>query len=493
MKVALLHSVVVLVAVSQPQSFYYPPHPFQPCNLIGVDMQCCFPQAYGGCRAPPGLFPPRMPLPRGYKPPRGFLDAVCCPGGTECCPVDQTSRFPTYLCCDTDEGESCNIVDQVGECIEAIDGNGTTPDYVEELEAEGQCPRDGSLPLTYAPGRVIPCSLNTYVSGYECPDDAYCVRDNSGNANSGVCCPDTLEVTACSMHEDCVSCVTNDEAQAPCGWLSGGSLSNNDPRCVFSCDNFPGRSCIVPHDGEACPPDLFVNRTDGFNANTGTCKRRCGYVGTGRAAGLTNDGNWAPAIPNGTNITATDCCTDHPGDYCCSNWGELAAHCARGRLPGGPLCGVPVKGTPNTLYKPQREPLGPYQAGGAYGPYPVGPYGPRPYGPYRPPPYGPYGPMPYGFVPYGPAFRSLDGKDSTMKLLMLPPPPMYYPPMPPKRPIRIPPIAEVNPSPFVCSCDDECLDLNDCCEDFEEICVESVAPTAAPSYMPTYMPTSGLA
>merc|ERR1712226_669389 len=130
------------------------------------------------------------------------------------------------------------------------------------------------------------------------------------------------------------------------------------------------------------------------------------------------------------------------------DWMQLASHCTVGRAFEGPLCGVPIRGTPNALYVPEYEPLGPYvPAPYGSGPTPYGnfpPYGqPYGYGPIAPGiPYGPYGPqfayiggpgpVPFGPVPYGPygPYRSagdVEGKsaDDLVKQLMYPPPPMY--------------------------------------------------------------------
>jgi len=344
------------------------------------------------------------------------------------------------------------------------------------------------------------------------------VRDNTGNVNSGVCCRDTtsnstgkVKHIGCNKYTDCHTCVKNGDTdvKAQCGWLTQGSLDNQMPRCVINCDNFPQKSCILPSDGRLCPADA-ANGYTSANAtivNTGTCDRRCGYIGTGRAAGINNNGNRPPVAKNATAIKEDACCINHPGDYCCDYWHQIAGHCTRGRAPGGPLCGVPVKGTPNALYVPEYEPLGPYQTApygsgptpyGNFPPYgqqfgygpvspqlPYGPYGPMPYGPgpmpYGPGPMPPFGmPMPYGPGPtpygqfYGP-YRSGDvevvEKDDLVKQMMFPPPPMYYPQPPPPMPRRIPAVVDVNPSPFVCSCDKSCHEYEDCCADVTAECV----------------------
>jgi hypothetical protein len=47
---------------------------------------------------------------------------------------------------------------------------------------------------------------------------------------------------------------------------------------------------------------------------------------------------------------------------------------------------------------------------------------------------------------------------------------MYYPQPPPPVPVRIPTVVDINPSPFVCSCDHDCREYHDCCSDVEEHC-----------------------
>jgi len=86
-------------------------------------------------------------------------------------------------------------------------------------------------------------------------------------------------------------------------------------------------------------------------------------------------------------------------------------------------------------------------------------------------PYG-RGPTPFGQF-YGP-YRSGDvevvEKEDLVKQMMFPPPPMYYPQPPPPMPRRIPSVVDVNPSPFVCSCDADCHDYEDCCADIKDEC-----------------------
>jgi len=104
------------------------------------------------------------------------------------------------------------------------------------------------------------------------------------------------------------------------------------------------------------------------------------------------------------------------------------------------------------------------------------PYG-MPYGQ----PYGmPYGqPMQFGPVPFGQFFGPYrsgdvvaeDSEESIIKQLMYPPPPMFYPQPPPRMPQRIPSVVDVNPSPFVCSCDADCKEYQDCCADVDAECV----------------------
>jgi hypothetical protein len=332
-----------------------------------------------------------------------------------------------------------------------------------QLDYGGQCPEDGSLPL---PRR---CSLNKFIPSAECPTDSHCVRDLTDNVNSGVCC----RKSGCEKHMDCVSCVkngrevgTNDiDANAPCGWLSQGSLANNAPRCVANCRNFPDRSCILPSDGTLCPrSDANPN---GTVVNTGTCDRRCGKIGTGRSSGINNNGNM-PVHSQAED--ATECCKEYPGDYCCDAWGHRAAHCTYGQNPGqGSLCGVPVRGTPNTLYNsvtPYGPSPNPYAHGGPgyFNPFPRPmPYGPRPYG---------FAPRPYGGM-YG--FRS--GEDDVTrdaeeenKQLFFQPAPYFRAPYGPRPYGPRPNIVDQPPSPFVCSCDEDCTKHDDCCADYEKYC-----------------------
>lgn len=495
MTVALILSVVALVAVSQP-IFEFPPHPFQPCELIGFEMQCCWPPQYGGCQAPPGF---RGPLPPNYLPPPDFLDQVCCKQTQECCPRDQTNWNPSFRCCDADT-HKCVVTDKKGECVVKNATDPVTPD-IPHLEATGQCPADGSIPFEIAPGNVLRCTLNSEVSGYTCPTDTHCVRDNSGNKNSGVCCRDTTETDSagvvtdigCNQYNDCHSCVNNAaDAKAPCGWLSEGSLSNRHPRCVINCDNFPTKSCILPSNGDMCPIDTSAGTTkdNATQINTGTCESRCNVIGTGRAVGINNQGNRMTTPSVNRTVTTDACCMEYPGDYCCDHWGQIALHCTRGRVRQGPQCGVPVRGTPNALYRPEFEPLGPYAPAMSGTPWP-NPYGPFPpygqpfgYGPQAPGlPYGPYGPMMGGPVPYGPMpygqfygpYRNgevvAQSVEADVKQLMFYPPPAYYPQPPPPAPQRIPPVASINPSPFVCSCDGDCMEYDDCCDDYADECI----------------------
>jgi len=387
-------------------------------------------------------------------PPPDFLQAVCCKSGHECCPVDQKARFPRFKCCES--SESCDIVDSKGTCVSGHDGNGTTPHGTHQLDFGGQCPEDGSLPLSRR------CSLNKFIQGADCPTDSHCVLDLSDNVNSGVCC----RKSGCEEHIDCVSCVVNGREQgsndrdvnAPCGWLSQGSLANAAPRCVANCRNFPDRSCIVPSDGHFCPKS--DTNPNGTVVNTGTCDRRCNMVGTGRSSGINNNGNH-PAHAQAED--ATECCKKYKGDYCCDAWGHRAAHCAYGQNPGqGSLCGVPVRGTANTLYNspsPYGPSPNPYQHGGPgyYNPFPRPmPYGPRPYG-FAPRPYG-------GMYGFRDGLKTEQGEEN--KQLYFRPAPMYRPVMPPRRPN----IVDQPPTPFVCSCDSKCNDYDDCCDDFDMYC-----------------------
>jgi len=475
--------------------------------LIGYEMQCCWPEQFGGCRAPPQM---RGPLPPNYLPPPQFLHNVCCKQSDECCAVDEMDWNPRFKCCD--DTEECVMASKKGTCTKKAANAGTTP-MVPHLESTGQCPVDGSLALEVRPGEPFRCTFNSRVNGYKCPSDSHCVRDNTGNVNSGVCCRDTtsnstgtVKVIGCNKYTDCFNCVKNDDkdVKAQCGWLTLGSLDNQMPRCVINCDNFPQKSCILPSDGRFCPADasMGVNNTNGTIVNTGTCDRRCGYIGTGRAVGINNNGNRIPVAANASAIKKDSCCMDHPGDYCCDFWNQIAGHCTAGRAPGGPLCGVPMRGTPNALYVPQWEPLGPYQnAPFGSGPTPYGnfpPYGQQfGYGPQHPGlPYGPgygRGPMPFGYGPgpmqgqfgagptmygqfYGPyrsgeIVKEEETKEETIERYMMFPSPMYYPQRPPPMPRPVPSIVAINPSPFVCSCDADCKDYEDCCADITAECV----------------------
>jgi hypothetical protein len=524
MKVALILSVVALVAVSQPLNFQnfgrLSPHPFNPCSLkqrmnSPTEWLCCNAPQFGGCRAPANINP--MFLPPNYLPPPQFLDDVCCESTKKCCNKDTQDFMPKFVCCDATE--ECVVTDSKGECVAKDDMGGTTPDVMNanKIEAGGQCPIDGSLPVQIRQGEPWRCSFDENVVGFTCPDDTYCVRDNSGNANSGVCCRDTTKTDAeglvtqigCNKYTQCQTCVQNedDDVEAACAWLSQGSLSNNQPRCILNCNNFPQKSCVLPSNGRMCPVNTGYTSANATEVNTGTCTRRCGYIGTGRAARINNIGNSRPEPANSSAIVVDACCTKYPGDYCCDFWGQVALHCTRGRALGDVLCGVPTMGTANSLYNPQFEPLGPYRPspnGGSpwfqpYGQFP--PYGtPFGYGPFPGTPYGPsqFGAGPQQFNPYFnnfnrgpqqfnpyrnnpqfygpqffPRFRSgEEGEDLTIdtKQLFFMPPPQFFPRFPPQQQRRIPNVVNINPSPFVCSCDKTCGEYQDCCSDYDEEC-----------------------
>jgi len=448
MKVASILGVVAYTA-AQPW-IRLPAQPFKPCDLIGHNLQCCWPDVYGGCASPPGMFPPGR-TPQGFMPPPDFLQAVCCKSGNECCPTDQKARFPRFKCCESTQ--SCDIDDGKGECIEGFSGNGTTPQDSLQLDYGGQCPDDGSLPLRFGPNKVIRCSLNKFIQGGGCSTGT-CVRDLTDNVNSGVCCMSS----GCESHSDCVSCVTNDNNEpAPCGWLSQGSLANAAPRCISNCHNFPDKSCVLPSDGRLCP--VSQANPNGTVVNTGTCDRRCNLIGTGRSSRISNLPSMAHSFPD---QNATECCLEYPGDYCCDMYGHRAAHCGYGQQPGqGSLCGVPVRGTANTLYNspsPYGPSPNPYMHGGP------GYFNPMPYGP-RP------GPRPYGFAPRPyMGYRESEANDVALenKQLFFQPAPMYRPMSPPRRASHN--IIDQRPSPFICSCDDECRRFDDCCSDYDDYC-----------------------
>jgi len=406
---------------------------------------------------------------------------VCCEGGRECCPNDQKAFQPTFTCCAA--GEQCNVADDKGTCGVFTNPNGTTPLNTQVLLYGGQCPEDGSMPLQFAPGQPVRCSLNNFISGYNCQVGT-CVRDLSGNVNSGVCC----RSSGCEQYESCSSCVRNEgvtdpatnttsRVNAPCGWLSQGDLSSQQPRCVSNCYNFPEKSCIIPSDGLWCPKS--PGSPNGTNYNTGSCDRRCGLVGTGRSSRITNNGGTVNLF---NTTTATACCNKYPGDYCCDAYGSRAANCAPGATQST-ICGVPIRGTPNNLYNEPEMPYGGYGMPG-YGNGMPG-YGMPGYGmnPYQMP-FNPYGmaPMPFMPMPMGPygMYRSAAERDAVAedKNLYFAPQPFFYPPAAPMAPPP-PPKMDQEPTRFVCSCDAGCEALDDCCSDYAAKCIVTTT-TGAP-------------
>jgi hypothetical protein len=368
------------------------------------------------------------------------------------------------------------------------------------------------------------------VSTGACPTGSECVRDLQDNQNTGVCCSTNH---TCAQYHTCENCMKAPVPQdivfpgqpprQPCAWLSQGDLDNQTPRCVQSCDNFPGKSCIMRFGSEAesvrrCPysNNATYGSVNGTWYNTGTCNRRCGLVGTGRSSRINNQANFP--VSNATIAAdAIQCCKDYMGDHCCDNYGRLASHCQNGRVPQGPLCGVPIRGTPNNffnepppMYGPPPPMMGPY-----FGPGPM--MGPPPMPFFGAPMYGPsmYGMGAMqgfgGFAPglggfgmggfgmggfgmggfgmyggmggmYGPFFRDggFDGDSDVaapdLKQMWALPPPNFgpYPPPPPPGPPPPEPPAPVDqqPSEFVCSCDSQCLHTyNDCCRDYAEFCI----------------------
>lgn len=491
MKIALLISVVAFVA-GQPLYYPQPPAPvYNPCRAVyptpytgNVDDEprCCFPKIYGGCTIEPGRFfapgmpvPPYFQAPAGYLPSPGFLRAVCCPPNSECCPQDQSSTFPVYNCCGEDE--ACTIYDKKGTCSPAPGNNtGTTID-AEQLDGQGRCP-DGSLPLIVAPGQPFQCTLNRYIptstEASGCPASSHCVKDRSGNVNSGVCCRNS----ACEDITDCSECVSNrNNITGGCSFLTQGDLYSPYGKCVSNCQNFPAQSCIVGGRTESVANSLCprtATNPNGTNFNTGTCNRRCGMVGTGRSSRI-NNGTWPVGEDLPDNQTLA-CCRSFPGDYCCNYNKQLSSNCAFGRVPAGPICGVPVRGSPATLYNTR-----PSYGYGRPVPY-------APYAPYMMPPmyyggmyrqysvYGGYGygmPAP-GFGMYGPQVYNLYRPPTYYP----PPPPMYRPPVPMPPPYVAPPVDQ-RPSPFICSCDFQCTTYMDCCDDFKSFCCSNTSNSSA--------------
>jgi len=294
------------------------------------------------------------------------------------------------------------------------------------------------------------------------------------------------------------------QPQRVCSWLTQGDHYHTGPRCVQSCRQFPDKSCIVggvsPAAISMCPAS--TTNENGTNYNTGTCQRRCGMVGTGRSSRINNNGNVPPPAPIGH--PTTECCTQNPGDFCCDPWMGLAEHCTQGYVVGGPQCGVPKRGSPNTFYNTPPYAPPPY-GGPEWGAFPsFQPPPPPMMGPYPPPPMSPYGGFGFvgptmgggmyggfavggmygggGFLPgagmYG--WRETTKAAQSERMAMLLPPPVMFPPPPPPPPMGAPyygtgPLPEPSdqyPSDFICSCDDLCHTLyDDCCSDYEIQCV----------------------
>lgn len=456
-------------------------------------MQCCFPKVYGGCDVEPGkFFPPgvRVPTnfqaPSGYLPSPGFLRAVCCPAQTECCPVDQASLFPTYQCCASDK-QSCSVNDKKGVCYDLPSNNTGTTIGADSLDGAGRCP-DGSLPLTIAPNTPFQCTLNKFLPSTTtqggCPASSTCIKDRSGNVNSGVCCRDS----ACGNITSCTECASNkNNVTGGCSWLTQGDLYTPSGKCVSNCANFPGQSCIIGGRTEATAASLCPRtaaNVNGTNFNTGSCgNRRCGMVGTGRSSRINN----GTAPTNATFTNALPCCDAFPGDYCCNYMRELSSNCAFGRIPQGPMCGVPVRGSPSTFYN--TRPQQPY-----YGGYP-GMYPPMPYQPYMP------NMMPWGYRQggfyggpsvYGGVYPQMSLYNLPPSPIMYnsfrpqvyyaPPPMMYMPPpmyMAPPRPPYVANPIDQKPSPYICSCDFKCVEYMDCCDDFKSFCCSNTSNATA--------------
>jgi len=515
MSVTLLLSVVALVA-GQPYPMTLPPPVTQQgsCQFIGWDMQCCLPDL-AGCAVVPGMpINPWMPPP---PPPPQFLQQVCCASGTTCCPVDfiANANRPQYKCCTSEQ--TCSITSNKGTCVAANSSitNGMTPgnNAGNRLDGAGRCPTDGSRPFEVAPGVPAGCNLNILIPNRQiCPIGMKCVKDKQANTNTGVCCLDSH----CGDRHTCADCVTRNTtippptnngvppAQQVCSWLSQGDAYNPAPRCVQTCDNFPDKSCIPPDLVLECPYNATTGQ--GRNYNTGSCVRRCGYVGTGRSSRITNDG-LLPPTPSGINKTA--CCTSYGGDFCCDDWGALARHCSVGYVPNGPQCGVPIRGTPNNYYNsPPGYPPAQYQNPNLPGYGQQGyqqPWGPQPY--YQPPQqqwYQPFWPQPQ-FPYYREMAKGLEGEElktasdefkslEDEKWYYYTPQPQFYQPWgaprwsPFQRPVYpaapTVPLDQL-PSPYICSCDSECGTFNDCCQNYADQCIVSLAPTVAPTAAPS--------
>jgi len=430
---------------------------------------------------------------------------------------DQSNTFqPSYTCCKTPES-ICNYTDGKGVCDEADPADNGFP-YINLLDNYGRCPKDGGLPLVSGPGIVFKCSLSSFVmslnTNSQCPTGSYCAKDNSANQEEGVCCYDTN----CQVATTCDTCVkgtgtfndgnTTDNMDRPCSWLSQGDILDQTPRCVRQCQDFPEQSCILPHpDARLCPRS--VQWPNGTNYNTGSCRRRCGLVGTGRSDRINMDGN-NPCVAElcdseGIIANATTCCAQVQGDFCCNTLLQLADHCSMGRIPGGPMCGVPIAGQPSNFFN-----TAPYQIPNSAAAWETNPVAPRPI-PFRPPPM-PFGPGFYGGPPpmgmYGfPAmmnpfimgmygqFRSIEEAKSGIRNAEELDKAFFFPaagfsmyrPLPPRAPLPPPPpMVNQQPSAFICSCDQNCKLMNnaDCCDDFFTLCDEDIVndTTAVPEW-----------
>lgn len=513
MKVTLSLSVVALVAgqglyggfggYGNPFSFGFgygsSPYPQAPleqtsvCRLQGETNVCCVPLALGGCN-------------RGGLPSPSFLNAVCCPAAQECCPSNQFARQPVYNCCA--EGEGCTVGDDgVGTCEP---GDASITIEADSLDGSGRCP-DGALPTLARPGVPFQCSLNVNVPNSNvCPTNHVCVKDLNLNINTGVCCP----TTGCGERKTCNECVTGiapipdgptdaptqaptdaptlaptdaptrapternpffpplrplpdlprpnfpvpsnpldgliDPTAQPCDWLSEGDLYSG-PSCVAGCDNFPTRSCVRFGQPQACPTS--DGGETGLIVNTGTCNRRCGSIGTGRGAKINNVGN-SFVEPVEEPI---QCCSDFPGDYCCDTLGGLQPHCVAGRVPGGPICGIIVRGT--ALDPNVQNGFGAF-AGPGFNQYPFG----------------------FGFRPI---FREGEAtgeeinseEDENRQFFLFPG--NFYRPRPFTRPSNP---SSVPPSATVCSCDESCGTYQDCCSDYFDTCAIEVFPGGDPIF-----------
>lgn len=245
----------------------------------------------GGCLAPnyvPGRMPPPPP---GYLPEPWFLEQVCCAASSQCCPEDEKAApYVKYDCCGSDKPFCAIDGDGKGVC----GTNATTP-YNQPsgfLDGLGRCPA-GEFPLTVAPQQPWKCSTNANIANADCPTNHICAKDNSNNANSGVCC----RSSGCDTFTNCTGCASADAVdnkRRGCSWLTQGDLYNPMGRCVETCQNFPSASCIIggltaSTASDRCP--LSPSNPNGTQFNTGSCERRCGLIGTGRSSRINNGTN----------------------------------------------------------------------------------------------------------------------------------------------------------------------------------------------------------